>query len=263
MILAFDTATRATAVALWAPDREEPAFEARDDPPRDARPRHSTRLMPLIVDVLGRAGAGWQQVERIAVGVGPGTFTGLRIGIATARALARARQLPLVGISTLESVALGGRLALRCVEPPLGAAPSDIDPAEIGCSETHRPASVLAVLDARRGEVFAACWPATGALAGPAPGPLLPPRALSPRELAEMIAPRGCAVLAIGDGAVEFRQVLEHSGAVVPEDGSRLHRVSAVNHCRLAIGRPAGGPDEVGPEYLRVPDAEIARRTKQ
>src|SRR5207249_9501717 len=53
------------------------------------RPRHTTRLMPLVADVLGRAGGGWSSLDRIAVGIGPGTFTGLRIGVATARALAQ------------------------------------------------------------------------------------------------------------------------------------------------------------------------------
>ena len=98
-ILAFDTATRATSVAL-------DEFELRDDPPAGERPRHTTRLMPLIVEVLERTQTEWSAIDRIAVGVGPGTFTGLRIGVATARSLSRARGIPLVGVSTLESLAL-------------------------------------------------------------------------------------------------------------------------------------------------------------
>ena len=134
-ILGFDTATRATAVALFAPDGL--ALEARDDPPPGERPRHTTRLLPLIVELLDAAGLGWDDLERVAVGVGPGTFTGLRIGIATARGLAVARGLPLVGVSTLESLALGGIDAVT--QGRIGA---DVD-------------AVAAVLDARRGEVFA------------------------------------------------------------------------------------------------------------
>jgi len=113
-ILAFDTATRATSVAL-------DEFELRDDPPAGERPRHTTRLMPLIVEVLERTQTEWSAIDRIAVGVGPGTFTGLRIGVATARSLSRARRIPLVGVSTLESLALnasGSDLAARGSDAP-------------------------------------------------------------------------------------------------------------------------------------------------
>jgi tRNA threonylcarbamoyladenosine biosynthesis protein TsaB len=75
-----------------------------------------------------------------------------------------------------------------------------------------------------------------------------------------MIPELGPGALAIGEGAVEFRVALERSGALVPDDESELHSVSAINHCRLAGGLRAGAPDEVRPEYLRLPDAEIARR---
>jgi tRNA threonylcarbamoyladenosine biosynthesis protein TsaB len=89
-ILGLDTATRATAVAMWDSDGDAPTTEGRDDPSPGVRPHHTTRLMELIVEVLERSGTPWAKIDRIAVGVGPGTFTGLRIGIATARALGRA-----------------------------------------------------------------------------------------------------------------------------------------------------------------------------
>ena len=88
----------------------------------------------------------------------------------------------------------------------------------------------------------------------------LDPRALAPIALAERLQTLGSSVLALGDGAVEFRAVLERSGASIPDDDSELHRVSAINHCRLAAGLRAGAPDEIRPEYLRLPDAEIALR---
>ena len=231
--LGFDTATHATAVALWSPDGL--ALQARDDPPPGERPRHTTRLMPLIVELLDRAGLGWDDLDRVAVGVGPGTFTGLRIGIATARGLAVARRLPLVGISTLESLALGGIDAVT-----QGAIGTGID-------------AVVAVIDARRGEVFSAAWSLDRRL-------LMAPSTLAPDTLGERLPGLGACVLAVGDGAVEFRGVLERSGALVAEGHSGLHRVNAINHCRLAAGRPPNPPDHVRPEYLRLPDAEIARR---
>ena len=230
-ILAFDTATRATSVAL-------DEVELRDDPPAGVRPRHTTRLMPLIVDALERTGTGWSELDRIAVGVGPGTFTGLRIGVATARSLSRARGIPLVGISTLESLALNA--------------------ARGGAPERHHDGAdleaVLAVLDARRGEAFAAAWE----LAEPRKE-LLAPGALGPEELAAHVAGLGLRTLAIGEGAVEFRAVLERAGALIPADGSTLNRVTAVNHARLARALAATDPKEIRPEYLRLPDAELTR----
>ena len=84
---------------------------------------------------------------------------------------------------------------------------------------------------------------------------------MAPETLAEQLAGWGIPLLALGNGAVEFRSVLERSGALIPEDESALHRVSAANHCRLACALPGAAPDDVEPEYLRLPDAEIARRT--
>jgi tRNA threonylcarbamoyladenosine biosynthesis protein TsaB len=200
------------------------------------------RLMPLISEAMRGAELGWAEIDRIAVGVGPGTFTGLRIGIATARGLSFARKLPLVGVSTLQSLALSGEAC-----PPLSATDS-----------------VLAVIDARRGEVFVAGW-RIGEVARPEP-PLVGAQVMAPSQLARALAklPRTAGRwLAIGDGAVKFRSNLEDFGAVVPSDGSELHRVTAISHCRLAINLAAGAADSVRPEYLRLPDAELARRTAE
>jgi tRNA threonylcarbamoyladenosine biosynthesis protein TsaB len=243
-ILAFDTATRATTVALSGPDNV--VYTARDDPPPGHRPGHATRLLPLIARVLERADVDWDDVERIAVGVGPGTFTGLRIGIATARALARARGIPLAAVSSLQSLALGGSRAAVAMNAGAAAAPATLD-------------AVFAVLDARRGEVFAAGWRIDEVEEFDCA--LLRPRAFAPGALTEVVAPLGPTTLAVGDGAVAFREVLERSGAFIPEDDSPLHRVTAVHHCWLAARLPATTPDEVRPDYLRAPDAEIAHRT--
>jgi tRNA threonylcarbamoyladenosine biosynthesis protein TsaB len=213
LILAFDTATPSTAVAVWAPDG--PQVERRDDPAPGERPRHGERLLGLIEAALADAGAGWQDIGRLAVGVGPGGFTGLRLGVATARALAQARGLPLVGVSSLQALADGA-----------------------GADR------VAAVIDARRGEVFAAAWE-RGA-------PLLAPAALSPDALAARLP---AATLAVGDGAVRFREQLERAGAVVPADGSSAHRLSALAIARLAPGREPAGRDALLPDYRREPDA--------
>jgi tRNA threonylcarbamoyladenosine biosynthesis protein TsaB len=226
-ILGFDTATASTTVAVLDPDAGI-ELEQRDDPPRGERPRHATALLRLIEGVLHQAGGGWEAVGRIAVGVGPGTFTGLRIGIATARALHQSRGIPLSGISTLESLALN---------------------AQGGEADT-----VLALIDARRGQAFAAAWRHGERL--------LEPSALDPAELEAVVHTLGGDPLAIGSGAVEFRSALERSGALVPADDSPLHKVTSLHHCGLAAGGPPTPQAELLPEYLRLPDAELARRHK-
>jgi tRNA threonylcarbamoyladenosine biosynthesis protein TsaB len=230
-ILAFDTATSTTTVALAG--ASDAVLLARHDPEPGGRPGHATHLLPLAAELLRRAGIGWAALERIAVGIGPGTFTGLRIGIATARALARAQPIPLAGVSTLQSLALGAR-----AWPATGG----ID-------------SVVAVIDARRGEVFAAGWRL--AELQELQGALIAPRAFAPDELARTLADLDDRALAVGDGAVLFRPVLERSGAFVPEDDSELHRVSAALHCLIAERLPGVAPDQVRPEYLRPPDARL------
>lgn len=248
-ILGFDTATAATTVALLDTDPEQ-VLEQRDDPLPGTRPGHASQLLPLIQRLFDQAGVGWAEIDRIAVGIGPGTFTGLRIGLATAHALAASSDTPLVGVSTLGALA---------------AAAHNTEPA----------AMTLAVIDARRGEAFAATLLPGGGPRGDfgdrrgrqsraperfLPPPGLEPSVLTPSELAavtERLAATGEPLLAVGDGALKFREILQEAGADVPPEDSPLHRVSAVWHCRLGLTLPAGPPASVKPLYLRVPDAEL------
>jgi tRNA threonylcarbamoyladenosine biosynthesis protein TsaB len=217
VILAFDTATASTVVGVLA---DETLVEARHDPPLGGRPEHAPRLLPLVHDVVD----DWDVIARIGVGIGPGSFTGLRIGIATARALAQARGLPLVGVSTLEVIAR-----------------------RLGDTS-------LAVLDARRGEAFAAAWRGGEQL--------LAPVALHPDELTERARALPRPLRAAGDGSIRFREQLQAAGAEVPDDSSPLHRVSARVLCERAAEAEEGPPGTVLPDYLRLPDAEIAYRKR-
>jgi tRNA threonylcarbamoyladenosine biosynthesis protein TsaB len=220
VILGFDTATAATAVAVL-PDHGE-AVELRHDPAPGERPGHAAQLLPLARRALDAAGATFADVRRIGVGVGPGTFTGLRIGVATARALAQATNAELAAVSTLQALAeaAGGEHA------------------------------ILAVLDARRGEAFVAAYREGEQLLAPA--------AVAPEELTALAEPARGPWLAVGDGAVRFRDRLEPA-ADVPADASPLHRVSALAVCRLARTAPAVDRDALLPEYVRAPDA-VPRR---
>ena len=220
MILGFDTATPATAVAVL-PDDGEPV-ELRHDPAPGERPGHAAKLLPLARSALEAAGATFADVRRIGVGVGPGTFTGLRIGVATGRALAQATGAELAAVSTLqalaEAVGTGG--------------------------------SVLAVIDARRGEAFAAGYHRGQRLTGPV--------AIAPDDLAALADPAHGPWLAVGDGAIRFRDRLEPA-VDVPVDASTLHCVSALAVCRLARTAPSIDRDALLPEYVRAPDA-VPRR---
>ena len=218
ILVALDTASPSTVTGVMRADGS--VVEARDDPPPGSRGEHASRLLPLIEQAL--EAIGWSAVERIAVGVGPGGFTGLRIGIATARALAQAHGLPLVPVGSLAVLAAGSE------------------------------GTVAAVLDARRGEVFAAVYDSGRELVAPA--------ALAPEALAARLKQLDQPVQAVGDGAVRFRQELERAGVAVPADGSAAHRISAAPLCRLgAVGEPAER-DRLLPDYRREPDAKPPQR---
>ena len=222
IVLALDTASPSTGTGvLLAAGR---VGEARDDPAEGSRGEHASRLLVLVEQALAQAGVEWGDVDRIAVGVGPGGFTGLRIGIAPARALAQARGLPLVPVGSLEALAAGAEAT----------------------------GVVAAVLDARRGEVFGGAWSG--------PRELMAPAALPAEELGARLARLEGPVQAVGDGAVRFRLELERAGVVVPADGSSVHRISAAPLCRLgAVGEPADR-DRLLPDYRREPDAKPQQR---
>jgi tRNA threonylcarbamoyladenosine biosynthesis protein TsaB len=227
IVLGFDTATPATAVALRLADGT--TLRAYEEPAAGERPGHTSQSLTLASELLARAGIGWGALERIAVGVGPGTFTGLRVGIATARGLAQSLGIEVVGVSSLQVLA---QAALRETD--------------------SRTCAVLAAIDARRGEAFAAAYDPQGEAT--------PPRALSPEDLAAIPGALGGEHdwLAVGDGALRFRGYLEAIAVAVPVDTSPLHRVDAGVLCELALSAPAGGLEAVLPDYRRRPDAEIA-----
>lgn len=234
IVLGFDTATPSTAVGLIAGGH---ALEARDDPAPGGHPGHATRLLPMAAGLLARADIGFAAVERIAVGLGPGGFTGLRVGLATARGLAQSLGCELAGVSSL------GALAQAAWEARGGG---DV------------PEGTLALIDARRGEVFAAAYESEAR-------ELLAPRALAPEQLPQLLAAAAERVehdggwLAVGDGAVRYRSSLESAGARVPEEDSSLHRLSALALCRLgARAAPLARAELLTPDYRRRPDAELA-----
>ncbi len=207
-VVGWDTSTPRTSVAILGPTE----VELHDD---GAKPRHAQTLQPLLQQAMEQARITWDDVERLCVGAGPGGFTGLRLGIATARAIAQARSLPVVPVSSLDALA------------------------------ADRPGRVAAVIDARRGEVFAATYEDGRRT--------LEPIALAPEALAARLGPGWSAV---GDGAVRFRAELERAGTAVPVDDSDAHRVSALMVCRLGRALEPVDRDALLPDYRREPDAK-------
>lgn len=217
-MLGFDTSTAATAVCVTRDD--EVASERLPDPAAlSGPPMHASELMPAVAAAMEEAGLCFGELDGIAVGVGPGTFTGLRIGVATARALASAAGVGLRPVSSLAALAAG------------------IDDAE-----------ALPLIDAKRGEVFAALYARGERRFGPLAAPA--------EEVAERVREAGLSPLAAGDGSVRFRGVLEAAGIRVEPEGSRAHVVRGLHVCRLAASVPPTPPEAVLPEYVRLPDAK-------
>jgi tRNA threonylcarbamoyladenosine biosynthesis protein TsaB len=215
-LLGLDTSTPAAGACVLRSDGE--AFEVTPPAERLGRaPAHASELMPAVADAMGRAGVDWPDLDAIAVGVGPGTFTGLRIGIATARALATAAGLPLRRVSSLAALAAG-------IDAPLR----------------------LPLIDARRGEVFGALFEEEREL--------WPPFAATPEDLVARLGDGGFRPLAAGDGSIRFRGMLEEAGIPVEPEDSEAHVVRALHVCRLGEGAQDESPEAVLPEYLREPD---------
>ncbi len=216
-ILGFDTSTPATSACLLRADGV--AFEVVPEPGELlGPPRHARDLLPRVADVMERAGVAFGDLGAVAVGVGPGTFTGLRIGVATARGLAHAHGLELRPVSSLAALAEG-------IDAPLR----------------------LALIDARRGELF-------GALHN-GDGERWDEFVAEPQAVAERAREAGINPVAAGDGSVRFRQVLEAAGVRVAPDESDSHAVRALHVCRLAAAARPVPPEAVLPNYLRAPDA--------
>ena len=217
-LLGFDTSTSASSACVLRADGD--AYEVLPPPERlGDPPAHASELMPAVAEVMDASGLSWGDLRAIAVGVGPGAFTGLRIGVATARALAAANGLPLRPVSSLAALAAGIDDELR-----------------------------LAVIDAKRGEVFAALYGPDGAL--------LAPSALPAEALAKQVRAGGFDPLAAGDGSVRFRGALESAGIRVAPDDAGANVVRGLHVCRLAQGVGDEPPEAVLPDYLRAPDAK-------
>jgi tRNA threonylcarbamoyladenosine biosynthesis protein TsaB len=226
-IVAIETATETVGVAVRTDDGRQAEFSLA------GRRRHVESLVPALEHLCAQVGLEPGDIGVVAVDVGPGLFTGLRVGVATAKGLAQALGIGLVGLCSLDVL--------------IGAARS------LG----HR-GHVLSVVDARRGEVFAALREV-----GSGDGPtveVLTPKLFAPDELAGTLNElAGVPILAIGDGAQRYADVLHEVRGVTCAMGA-LGSPPASTLLAMALETLAGGAtpvsaQDVVPLYMREADA--------
>lgn len=228
IILGIDTATHQVGCALGGYEGVLASFTSARDR------RHAETLAPAIQFVCRQARIEMKEISAVAVDVGPGLFTGLRVGIATGKAVAQALRVPMIGLSSLDLLAFAVR---------------------------HSDRLIAAVIDAKRGEVFRGLYRQV-------PGGvqrLEAHRVCTPDDLvAELLAQRE-SVLAVGDGAIRFAGTIAQARQVEVADHG-LSYPSPASLVQLAHARAVREefvqPSELEALYLRKSDAEInwARR---
>ena len=242
LILAIETATELVGAALVSHEGPVASFQV------SRGRRHAETLTPGIEFLLRQAGLVPADLTALAVDVGPGLFTGMRVGIATAKAMAHALDIPVVPVCSLDALATAAYG--RSLAGGSGA----------GARGEGR---VVSVLDARRGEVFWASYRLGDS------GRLhrhTAPVAATPADLVADLLLAGEPLLLVGDGALRYRDLLTADLPAVScaEASMALPDVAVV--ASLAIEAAARGEvtDALGlaPMYLRAPDAEINWRTR-
>ena len=190
--------------------------------------RHAEALAPQIEFVCSQAGVELRSIGCVAVDVGPGLYTGLRVGVTTALAIATTLRVPMIGVSSLDLLAFPAALTER---------------------------KIVAAVDARRGEVFHAEY-------RPVPGGVQrigEPAVDRPDEVVAAIEAAGEPVVVVGDGVLAHRALFAAVGGVELADDSLASpsagSLVALAHAR-ALREEFVRPDEIEPLYLRRPDAE-------
>jgi tRNA threonylcarbamoyl adenosine modification protein YeaZ/ribosomal-protein-alanine acetyltransferase len=231
VILALETATIAGSVALSIDGRSV----ARTG---DASRTHGERLPHELLDWLAANGRRLEDVDAFAVVTGPGSFTGLRVGVAAIQGLALARQKGVVGVPTLEAMAAAALSA---------SGPS--------------PSVIVPCLDGQRGDVFVAAFDAAGASSIEECRVVIEPRAGRPEEVAVALASAAppAAIRLIGNGARRYAAVFERRLPGVRIDDVPQPIAEAAAQMAAKRVDAAVKPHALRPIYLRRPDAELAR----
>ena len=255
LILGIETATMTGGVALLNEERLISEYTL------NVRTTHSARLMPALDRVLEDSSIDKCEIDGIAVSIGPGSFTGLRIGLATAKGLALGLDVPLVGVPTLDALAHNIPFAMHQICPMLDARKKEVyyslfryEPSWDG--ETRGQGD-----EGMRERGGTATYPFL-------PSPLLrvsPYRVTSPADLVKQIHEK---TVFLGDGVDVYREFIsEKLGdlAVFAPDAQRLPRAASVAEIGL-LKLKAGEHSDIAsaePIYIRPSDAEISLANKQ
>ena len=229
LILGIETATQQVSVALGGHEGVLGMFEV------SRGRRHAETLTPAIEFLCRQADIEIAEFGAIAVDIGPGLFTGMRVGLAAGKAIAQALRVPMIGISSLDLLAFPLRYTDR---------------------------TIAAVIDARKGELFYACY-------RPVPGGVqrvTDPRVSSVDDLVADLMARGQNVVCVGDGALRYREQIS-AGFHCDFAEQFLSHPSAAPLVQLAHARALReewvNPWEIQPMYLRAPDAQINWATRE
>ena len=222
LILAFETSAKAASVALM--ENEKLLGESY----QNTGLTHSQTLMVMAEDLLKQCGKTVQDVTAVAVAEGPGSFTGVRIGVAAAKGFAWGREIPCYGISTLEAMA-----------------------ESLGIYEGW----ICPVMDARRGQVYNALFYADRGEVEPCRDD----RAISLADLGAELAVLNAPIFLVGDGSdLAYKTLKEYVNVILPPEHRKHQRATGV--AILAARRAAQGDDSSGgeltPNYLRLSQAE-------
>ncbi len=230
LLLCFETSAKAASVALFEENR------LLGEQYQNTGLTHSQTLMVMAENLLAQCGKQAGEVDAVAVANGPGSFTGVRIGVAAAKGFAWGKEVPLYGVSTLEAMALG-----------LGAWEGTVCP----------------VMDARRSQVYNALFYVNqGVLTRKTPD-----RAISLEDLAQELKNGEKPVFLVGDGSDLCYNTLREmiSGLVLPPE-YRLHQravgVGLAAQAQIAAGN-AGDAAALAPSYLRLSQAERERLARE
>ena len=227
LILALESSAKAASAALM----EDESLIAQYS--QCSGLTHSRTLLPMVEDMLKNTEKKIADVDLIAVAHGPGSFTGIRIGVSTVKGLAWASDKKCAGVSTLEAMAWPGVSAGGLICP---------------------------AMDARRSQVYNALFETDG---DGRPVRLTEDRAVSLAELAGELKDYECAPLLVGDGAKLTYDYLTNEGIACRMAPANLLYQSAWGVGMAALGKEAGGADDLLPVYLRLSQAERERQERQ
>ncbi len=227
LILAMDSSATPASAALLEDDKILSEFYIH------TKQTHSQTLMPMVDSVLKLSGKTLDDLDCIAVSAGPGSFTGVRIGVSCVKGLAMTRNIPCAGVSTLRAMAENAK----------------------GMNGV-----VCAVMDARCGQVYNAMFRVEGDVIER----ISEDRALPISELAEECAAYGEKLLLVGDGAELCYKTFAAFGAKLMQPQLRFQRASGVAFAakEMCINGETTTPDALMPIYLRLPQAERELKKK-